>query len=113
MMRVLAMVLASGTFRRFLAMAVTAAIIAGNKRLGLNLEAAELGALVATVLVYVAQSAMRQGRAPTFAELVEAVTQAITQAQEKSVGPPGGSGATPPSSGLPAVVGRPHGERLR
>lgn len=109
MVELVTKVLGSGSLRRFLAMVIAAGAVALNQRLGLNLPTDQLALIVATALLYVVQSAVRQGRAPTLPELVKAVQDAITQPE----GGPSAAGATPPARPQSMVVGKAPGEPLR
>jgi hypothetical protein len=51
------------TARRLAVTLATAGLVALNRKLGLGLEAADVAALAGVVVAYLAQSAVRQGKA--------------------------------------------------
>ena len=52
--------LSNPSLKRFLVTLATAAVIALNKKLGLNLEVADVASLVALAVAFVGQSAMKE-----------------------------------------------------
>ena len=62
MLSVIYDVLASPTFRRFLVWVLTFLTVALNKKLGLELDAAQIASVIIAALAYLAQSALRQGK---------------------------------------------------
>ena len=75
--------LLSGSLRRVLAVVLGGAIIAMNQKFGLGLDATQIVSIVALVIAYIVQSAIRQGRdlkpsgIPAFIQ--EAIEKAIKE----------------------------------
>lgn len=69
--------LAAPSFRRFLAMTLTAGVVVLNTKTGLNLPSDQLAMIVAGAIIYILQSSIRQGKAPSVGEVVKAVQDAM------------------------------------
>lgn len=80
--------LASGTLRRLLVMLLGGLVVTLNGKFGLQLDVAQIAAVVALTVTYLVQSAIRQGKAPSGAEFIRLAQEAIEKAVRSTLPTP-------------------------
>jgi len=76
--------LASGTFRRIIVYVVGIGIVALNRKLGLDLDAVEIGAIISATIAQIVQSSMKE---TAVAKAEMAISGASSAAESLSAGP--------------------------
>jgi hypothetical protein len=72
--------LMSNSLKRLLVLLLSGAVVALNGKLGLQLDVGAIAGIVSMSIAYTVQSAWRQGKAPTGAELVAMMQAAVEKA---------------------------------